>query len=196
MSPTESLERALESYRPADPSEVADLERLRELVSTTDVHSRTSPVHVTGSALVVHPPSRTVLLRWHPRMEMWMQVGGHFDADETDPWLVAIREAREETGLTDLRPAKGIGANLPLQIVIVPVPARGDEPAHEHADFRYLLVTDAPAAVVAESTAAQLRWLDLAVALEETREPNLRVFITRVAEAVTERYPITTGGTR
>ena len=95
MNLTEPLERVLESYRPADPSEVADLQRLRELIATSDVHSRTSPVHVTGSALVVHPPSRTVLLRWRPRMEMWMQVGGHFDAGETDPWLVAIREARE-----------------------------------------------------------------------------------------------------
>ena len=184
MNLPESLERVLESYRPADPSEAADLQRLRELIATTDVHSRTSPVHVTGSAFVVHPPSRTVLLRWHPRMEMWMQVGGHFDAGETDPWLVAIREAREETGLTDLRAAQEAGAPEPLQIVIVPVPARGDDPAHEHADFRYLLVTETPGDVVAESTAAQLRWLDLAVALEQTREPNLRVFLTRVAAAV------------
>ena len=123
------------------------------------MHSRDTPVHVTASALVVHPPSHTVLMRWHPRMQMWMQVGGHFDAGETDPWLVALREAREETGLTDLRELT-VAAKQPVQIVIVPVPANRDEPAHEHADFRYLFVTDTPGDIVAETAEAPLRWID------------------------------------
>ena len=67
--------------------------------------------------------------------------------------------------------------------MIVPVPAYGDEPAHEHADFRYLLVTDSRTAVVQESDAALLRWLDLDVAVAEATEDNLRVFLTRVSEA-------------
>jgi 8-oxo-dGTP pyrophosphatase MutT (NUDIX family) len=52
-----------------------------------------------GSALVVNPSSRHVLLRWHERIGRWMQVGGHGDPGEHDPWQVALREAREETGL-------------------------------------------------------------------------------------------------
>lgn len=178
------IELVLERYRPGDASEAADVQRLRELVARTDVCSRSSPVHVTGSALVVHPPSRTVLLRWHQRMQMWMQVGGHFDAGETDPRLVAMREAREETGLTDLRVCSGCDTEQPLQIVIVPVPAHGDEPAHEHADFRYLFVTDTPDAIVAENTEAPLRWIDLTVARSETTEENLRVFLSRASEAL------------
>jgi 8-oxo-dGTP pyrophosphatase MutT (NUDIX family) len=193
MSVTEVIERALESYRPSDASEAADVQRLRELLATADVRARSTPVHVTASALVVHEPSRRVLLRWHPRMEMWMQVGGHFDADEADPWFVAVREAREETGLTDLRAAEGADADQPLQIVIVPVPAHGDEAAHEHADFRYLLVTDTPAEVVPESSAARLRWTDLAVAIDEIAEENLRVFLSRVLERVA-RHETTSGG--
>jgi 8-oxo-dGTP pyrophosphatase MutT (NUDIX family) len=194
MSVTESIERALESYRPSDASEAADVQRLRDLLVTSDLRARSTPVHVTASALVVHPPSRTVLLRWHPRMEMWMQVGGHFDAGETDPWLVAVREAREETGLTDLRAAAGADAEQPVQIVIVPVPAHGAEPAHEHADFRYLLVTDTPAEVVPESSTARLRWTDLAAAIDEIREDNLRVFLSRVLERVESRHATKSGG--
>jgi 8-oxo-dGTP pyrophosphatase MutT (NUDIX family) len=180
----ELIERVIDSYRPADAVEVADVQRLRELLAVADVHSRSAPVHVTGSALVVHPPSRSVLLRWHPRMQMWMQVGGHFDAGETDPWLVAMREAREETGLIDLRALSASTAQLPVQIVIVPVPASGDEPEHEHADFRYLFVTDTPGYIVAEHADARLRWIDIASALAETKEPNLRVFLSRVSEAL------------
>ena len=71
-----------------------------------------------------------------------------------------------------------------MQIVIVPVPASGDEPAHEHADLRYLFVTDTPDAIVAENADAQLRWIDVDVAITETKEDNLRVFLSRVSEAV------------
>ncbi len=120
-------------------------------------------------------------------MQMWMQVGGHFDAGETDPWLVAVREAGEETGLPDLRAAAGAHARDPLQIVIVPVPANDREPAHEHADVRYLFVTDTPDAIVAESADAQLRWVDLEAAREETAEPNLREFLSRAVDATEER---------
>jgi 8-oxo-dGTP pyrophosphatase MutT (NUDIX family) len=95
-----------------------------------------------------------------------------------------MREAREETGLTDLRALSASTAQLPVQIVIVPVPAGGDEPAHEHADFRYLFVTDTPGDIVAEHADARLRWIDIASALAETKEPNLRVFLSRVSEAL------------
>ena len=66
--------------------------------------------------------------------------------------------------------------------MIVPVPASGDDPAHEHADFRYVFVTDTPDAIVAESTDAQLRWVDLDLAITETKEANLRVFLSRVID--------------
>jgi 8-oxo-dGTP pyrophosphatase MutT (NUDIX family) len=179
----EPIRRALARYEPRDASEVADIARLRALLEHEDVCARSTLVHVTGSALVVHPFTRRVLLRWHPRMQMWMQVGGHFDAGETDPRFVALREAREETGLTDLR-SPAITAEHPVQIVIVPVPAYGDEPDHEHADFRYVFATETPNAIVPESETAQLRWIDLTQAIDETAEENLRVFLSRVTEAI------------
>jgi 8-oxo-dGTP pyrophosphatase MutT (NUDIX family) len=187
--------RVIDAYRPSGESEIAHLQRLRDALAHTDARSRDAPLHVTGSALVVHPPSRTVLLRWHPRQKMWMQVGGHFDAGESDPWLVALREAREETGLTDLHAPSAADAEQPVQIVIVPVPAWRGDPAHEHADFRYLLVTENPDETVAESSTAPLRWVDLAVAIDEASEENLRVFLTRVSQTMESRYPRSRGRT-
>ena len=80
--------------------------------------------------------------------------------------------------------------------MIVPVPARGDDPAHEHADFRYLLVTDQPDDVVAESSAAVLRWTTLEAAIAEADEPNLRVFLSRVSVVLDSRYSSTIGDMR
>ena len=177
----DQLARLLESIEPCNDSEAADVARLRATIKAGDVYARTTPLHVTGSALVVHPATRRVLLRWHPRMGMWMQVGGHFDADERDPLAVALREAREETGLTDLRV---LGHARPIQIVIVPVPAGRDEPAHEHADVRYVLATDTPGAIVAESDAARLQWLTLEDARTEIHEANLLELLDRLSRVL------------
>jgi 8-oxo-dGTP pyrophosphatase MutT (NUDIX family) len=167
---------------PLSAHEAADVARLRDAATEGDVFSRAAGLHVTASALVVHVPTRRVLLRWHPKMRQWMQVGGHFDAGETDPWSVALREAREETGLDDL--ASLTASPRCVQIVIVPVPIFGTELAHEHADLRYALTTDHPDSIRAETRAAGLRWMPIKTAGAEVEEENLRAFIARVAAAV------------
>ena len=174
---------ALDRYvRPA--RSVADLARLRlALEHDADLWSRSSLLHVTASALVVHPPSpgSVALAR---RMRSWLQVGGHFDPGEADPLAVALRaKRREETGLTDLRVRAGPRAR-PLHLAIVPVVPGGGEPAHEHADIRYLLITDEPDAVVPESPAARLRWSTIDAAMGDVTEGNLRVLLGRAASVL------------
>src|SRR5205823_4604936 len=159
LSMTSALASLLDAYQPPSADEREDVERLRTLVhDVADPWTRASPLHVTGSALVVHPPTRRVLLRWHDRMQAWLQVGGHADPGETDPFEVAIREAQEETGLRDLTPwpEKRI-----LQVAVVPVPAGKGEPEHHHGDIRYSLATAEPDNVAAENEAAALMWLDV-----------------------------------
>ena len=177
----EAMLALLDAYVPAGDVETADLARLRSVARAgSDLCSRTEPLHVTGSALVVHPPTRRILLRWHERMQRWLQVGGHFDPGEPDPLAVARREAEEETGLHDLVVAPATGG-WPVQVVVVPVAPGGGEPEHEHADVRYVLVTDEPEGATPESDGAPLRWLTIDDALAEVHEDNLRVLIARAA---------------
>jgi 8-oxo-dGTP pyrophosphatase MutT (NUDIX family) len=176
----DDLRSVLGRYRPRDEREAADVDRVRRLVDDGDPWSRERPLHVTASALVVDPGGRRVLLRWHARMQRWMQVGGHADPGETDPWLIARREAGEETGLDDLAPLAPELERMPVQIVIVPVPAGRGEPAHEHADIRYVLATTEPERSQAEAPDATVRWVDFDEARAEITEPNLREFLARV----------------
>jgi 8-oxo-dGTP pyrophosphatase MutT (NUDIX family) len=172
------LAAAVGGYRPDGSSEEADLDRITRLMRTADdPWDRAKPLHVTGSALVVHPASNRVLLRWHQRQQAWLQVGGHGDPGERDPLAVALREAEEETGLADLRPWPTPDLR---HVAIVGVPAGKGEPAHEHADLRYVLATAMPDAIVAESEHAQLRWLPVADAVLATTEANLRETLSRV----------------
>ncbi|TQS40101.1 NUDIX hydrolase [Cryptosporangium phraense] len=173
------LEALLGDYRPRTPAEAADLARAVSVARGGDPWTRRSDLHVTASGLVVHPPSQRVLLRWHARQQAWLQVGGHADPGETDPLQIVLREGREETGLTDLRPWPDASLR---HVVVVPVTARGDEPAHEHADVRFVLATGTPDDVRPEKPDAELRWLTVAEARELTTEDNLREFLSRVGD--------------
>ena len=167
----------LRRYRPRDPEELADVERARSLAADcADPWDRALPLHLTASALVVHPAGGSVLLRWHERQQAWLQIGGHGDPGEHDALAIALREGAEETGLPDLSPWPDAALQ---QVVIVGVPAGKGEPGHEHADLRFLLATGNPDAARAENPGAPLRWLTAAAAAELTREANLRVLIGR-----------------
>jgi 8-oxo-dGTP pyrophosphatase MutT (NUDIX family) len=182
------LTAALDTYRPRSDAEAVDLERLRELSGRPDAWARSAPLHATGSAMILHPASGRVLLRWHERMHAWLQVGGHADPGETVPFDIALREAHEETGLVDLVAWPDPHQPRVMQVVIVPVPAGRGEPAHEHADIRYVLSTSRPDDATPESAVARLRWLPLDEAIAEVAEDNLRTCLRRIAElkALTE----------
>lgn len=178
---TTVLAALLGEYTPRGTTEGRDLERLLELAASPDPWDRRTPVHATGSAVIVHPPTGRVLLRWHDRMRGWLQVGGHGDPGETDPLAVAQREAREETGLPDLRPWPHPDRPQPIHVAIVPVPAGKGEPDHEHADIRYVLATNRPDEIAPEHPGAQLRWLAIDDAAAAVGEDNLRETLRRLA---------------
>ncbi len=178
MSSGRPVLHLLDRFQPHGEAEAADVRRTREMAaSTADPWLRSNPLHVTASAVIVHPDSGRVLLRWHQRQQAWLQVGGHGDPGESDPLAIALREAREESGLTDLEPWPD--AEL-WQVAIVPVPANSKEPAHEHADVRFIFATRDPDAARAESAGAPLRWLPAREAVDNTSEANLRDMLSRV----------------
>jgi len=177
------LTTLLDRYRPDSDAETADIRRVRALLeSAADPYRRDLPLHVTASALIVHPATARVLLRWHQRQQAWLQVGGHGDPGETDPLAIVAREAEEETGLTDLVPWPDGEIK---QVVIVDVPPGKGEPAHQHADVRFFMATAAPDAIRAENAQARLRWLTLPAARDTTSEPNLREALARIEPLLT-----------
>jgi 8-oxo-dGTP pyrophosphatase MutT (NUDIX family) len=175
------LSGLLNRYHPTGPTETTDVARMARLAATSaDPWSRVEPLHFTASALVVHPPTARVLLRWHVRLQRWLQVGGHGDPGESDPMDIALREAVEETGLRDLAPWPDESL---WHAVICDVPATAAEPAHEHADLRFVFATATPEAIAPENAQSPLRWLTLDEARELSADGSLRDTLERVARA-------------
>ncbi|HEX3309638.1 MAG TPA: hypothetical protein VHS32_25595, partial [Streptosporangiaceae bacterium] len=72
-SPRPALTALINRYQPDGAAETADIRRLRTLLETAgDPYRRDLPLHVTASALIVHPPTGRVLLRWHQRQQAWL----------------------------------------------------------------------------------------------------------------------------
>lgn len=164
------------------PAEREDLWLMRRIAAEApDPWDRGTALHATASALVVHPPTRRVLLRWHARMRGWYQVGGHGDPGETDPAAITLREAVEETGLPDLAFWPGAVDPLPVHVVVVNVPEGKGEPPHRHGDLRYVLATAAPDTIRSEHDGADLRWLTVEEAFAASPEENLRETLRRTA---------------
>ncbi|MFZ0002167.1 MAG: NUDIX domain-containing protein [Trebonia sp.] len=175
----------LAGYQAAGETEAADVARMWALAAAEpDPWSRSLPLHFTASALVLHPDSGRVLLRWHQRLRMWLQAGGHADPGESDPLAIALREAAEETGLPDLVPWPD-GAIK--HVVVCHVPSGKGEPAHEHADLRYFMATGDPDAARPENPGAPLRWLTLAEARDLVGTNNLRHTLDRAAALLAAR---------
>ena len=157
----EPVLRLLGDYLERHPGESAVVARTAELVrGRADCFDRTClPGHLTGSAWIVSADFEEVLLTHHRKLGRWLQLGGHADGDP-DLLQVALREAREESGLDRLAPfGPAAGGPRLLDLDIHPIPAHGGEPAHDHHDLRFLLVAAAGQTLRISEESNDLRWV-------------------------------------
>lgn len=123
--------------------------------------------HITGSAWVVSKDASHALLVLHRKLGKWLQPGGHSDGDPNTR-AVALREAREETGITIELHAPGI-----FDLDIHEIPARGVQPAHLHLDVRFLVRADMSEKPVRNHESTSIAWIPLAEISRYTSEESV-----------------------
>ncbi len=148
----------LAAYDPFRLSDGAARDRIRSFVeSFENCFDRSLLVgHVTGSAWILDRTRTRCLLTHHGKLDRWLQLGGHADGD-SDVLAVAMREAREESGLTDIR----VLAPSIFDCDVHLIPGRGTEPAHHHHDVRFLFEADADEPLVISEESKELAWVRL-----------------------------------
>lgn len=133
--------------------------------------------HVTGSAWIVDLERTHVLLTHHGKLDKWLQLGGHADGD-WNVLEVALREAREESGLSSIR---AVGDGI-FDVDIHAIPARGAEPEHFHYDVRYLLEADRGEMLRMSSESKDLQWVAMERVAELTGEESVLRMVRKMDE--------------
>jgi 8-oxo-dGTP pyrophosphatase MutT (NUDIX family) len=172
--------RVLTSWTAPDPESAAAAASTLDLldagpVATTRAHQTG---HLTASGLIVSHDLQRVLLCLHGRLGVWVQVGGHCEPDDLTLTGAALREATEESGISDLAIHP-----VPIHVSIHPVHCTVGRSRHFDVRFALLAPADAEERVSAESDA--LGWFapddlpePLATATSCLVQPALRAFAT------------------
>ncbi len=126
----------LNNYYPIDVHENESKEKTITFIQQyPDCFERSLEVgHITASCWLVNQDNTKALLTHHKKLNMWIQLGGHCDGN-ADVLAVALKEAQEESGITDIQP---FFCNI-FDIDVHLIPENKKEKAHYHHDIRFLL---------------------------------------------------------
>lgn len=112
-----------------------------------------TPDHLTASTLVVNAEGDAVLLTLHAKARAWFQLGGHCEPGDETLAGAALREATEESGLTDLTLDP-----VPVQLSEHAVPFCGSTGDVHHLDVRFVAVAPPGSEHVVSDESLDLRW--------------------------------------
>lgn len=178
----------LKEFTPTVGQEATDVKFITQMVTDHDnIFVREClDGHLTASALVVNPQTKMILLHNHKQLNKWLQFGGHADGD-TDLTKVSMKEAEEETGLTDLKffPVTGKNKPFPIDIEVQTIPEKKGIPEHYHLDFRFLITTSATEVPTPEESESQeLQFFSFAEThnMTEMLDPALRRLIKKAED--------------
>ena len=182
----EELLNQIAAYIPYNEQEAADRELILHWIQDhDDAFTRQNQVaHITASAWVVNRDRRKVLLVYHNIYNSWSWLGGHADG-ETDLLAVAIREVKEEAGISGVRPVSEKIFSLESLTVDGHVKRGKYVSSHLHLNVTYLLEADSEEQVfVKEDENSGVGWFTPEEALKKSTEPW---FVERVYGKLVEK---------
>jgi len=170
------LIRSIEEYAPFNAQEIADKALiLAALAAQPGVFSRENlHVHMPASAWSVNRRRDRALMAYHNIYRSWSWLGGHADG-ERDLLQVALREAREESGLASVRAVSEDIFSLEALTVDGHEKRGKYVPSHTHLNLTYLVEADDSEPLFAKADEnSDVRWFSLDEAVSASVEPWMR----------------------
>ena len=169
----QELTDQIEEYKPYNEQEEKDKRLILGWIRNNEnAFSRENTVaHMTASAWVVNRERTRVLMVYHNIYNSWSWLGGHADG-ETDLLSVAIREVKEEAGISDVRPVSEEIFSLESLTVDGHVKKGRYVSSHLHLNVTYLLQADESQALHEKPDEnSGVAWFSPEEALERSTEP-------------------------
>lgn len=130
--------------------------------------------HFTSSAFVLNKERTKILMIYHKIYNSWAWTGGHSDGD-SDLLYVAMKEAKEETGIKNVAPISKDIYSLEL------INVNGHEKrgkyvgSHIHLNVTYLLEADENEEIhIKEDENSGVKWVPINEVLKMSSEPWIR----------------------
>lgn len=134
--------KSINEYIPTNEQEKQDKKVMMHYINNfpIDVLLRDNEVaHLTSSGFIMNDSLDKVLLIHHNIRNSWAWTGGHADGD-TDLLFVALKEAKEETGICEIAPLFNSIASIDILTVNGHYRKGQYVNAHLHLSVAYILV--------------------------------------------------------
>lgn len=176
-----TLTEQIRSYQPMNEQEDRDKELILHCLETEkNIFTRQNRLaHMTASAWIVNPERTKVLMAYHNIYHSWSWLGGHADG-ETDLLKVALKEAREESGIHHVKPVSEQIYSLEVLTVDGHVKRGEYVSSHLHLNVTYLLQAEETDVLhIKEDENSNVGWFSLEDAVAASTEPWFQEHIYR-----------------
>ena len=172
----DDLKTNIQMFKPYNEQEEVERKMMLEYINKfNDVLTRKNQFgHFTSSAFVLNKERTKILMIYHKIYNSWAWTGGHSDGD-SDLLYVAMKEAKEETGIKNITPI--LDEIYSLEIINV----NGHEKrgkyvgSHIHLNVTYLLEADENEKLhIKEDENSGVKWVPIEDVLNVTSEVWVR----------------------
>ncbi len=172
----DDLKENIEKFIPYNEQEEVDRRIMLNYINDfNDVLTRKNEYgHFTSSSFILNKERTKMLMAYHKIYKSWAWTGGHSDGD-SDLLYVAMKEAKEETGIKNVKPISSDIYSLEL-ICVNGHEKRGKYVcSHVHLNVTYLLEADEKEEIhIKEDENSGVRWVPIDKILEVSSEPWVR----------------------
>lgn len=169
------LKEQIENYVPYNEQEEKDKEMMLKYFNIfEDVLTRENKIcHFTASSWITNKERTKILMIYHNIYQSWAWTGGHCDGDE-DVLRVALKEAKEETGLENIKILDENIASIEILAVDGHVKRGEYVSTHLHVNCSFLFEADENEILKSKPDEnSAVKWIDINEVLNIVKEKRM-----------------------
>jgi len=185
-----NIKNLISKYKPYNDQEEKDKETILKWIdSFDDVLTRNNEfAHFTSSAFIVNKERTKALMIYHNIYDSWAWTGGHVDG-ESNFLSVAIKEAKEETGIKKITPLTKEIELLDIHAISGHIKKGKWVSPHLHLSVAYLCeANDREIVGIKEDENSAVKWISLDEVVASSKELQLRAIYQKAIDKIRENH--------